>query len=309
LSEKAIYGLKRQEEKDHQPTYLGTGSISPTINTMGGGQREPAILTPKRTEYGKEIRKDYESGNLQESRHNFTELEPRQDGISNALTTVQKDNLLAEPKGDVKNGIRTLLSVLRKTIDKTEIQKRTVDGQDGIFKAEILQSDLHEKSIFEESKHKSDFRRSPSIGAKHGETLYAKPRLRDLWEERKNGCSSQGQELSEQFNRQFGVFVSQLPHETTQQEKEVCDLWIACEGIGVLQQALYSFQKVWKPVNVLQQGLRIRKLCPIETWRLMGIDDSDFYKAKAVVSDSQLYKQAGNGIVVDVFMAVLRPLF
>ena len=32
-------------------------------------------------------------------------------------------------------------------------------------------------------------------------------------------------------------------------------------------------------------------------------------KPKAVVSDSQLYKQAGNGIVVDVFMAVLRPLF
>lgn len=53
-----------------------------------------AILTPKRTEYGKAIRKQYESGEILESRHNMTKLEPRSDGISNTITTVQKDNLL-----------------------------------------------------------------------------------------------------------------------------------------------------------------------------------------------------------------------
>ena len=57
---------------------------------------ENQVLTPKRTEYGKQIRKAYESGRIQESRHNMTELEPRQDNISNTLTTVQKDNLLLE---------------------------------------------------------------------------------------------------------------------------------------------------------------------------------------------------------------------
>lgn len=57
---------------------------------------ECAVLTPKRTEYGKAIRKAYESGAVKESRHNMTELEPRSDGISNTLTTVQKDNLLLE---------------------------------------------------------------------------------------------------------------------------------------------------------------------------------------------------------------------
>lgn len=59
---------------------------------------EPNVLTPKRTEYGKQIRKEYESGTVKESRHNMTELEPRQDGISNTLTSVQKDNMLLEPK-------------------------------------------------------------------------------------------------------------------------------------------------------------------------------------------------------------------
>ena len=57
---------------------------------------ESQVLTPKRTEYGKQIRKAYESGQIQESRHNMTELEPRKDGVSNTLTTVQKDNLLLE---------------------------------------------------------------------------------------------------------------------------------------------------------------------------------------------------------------------
>ena len=57
---------------------------------------ESQVLTPKRTEYGKQIRKAYESGQIQESRHNMTELEPRKDGVCNTLTTVQKDNLLLE---------------------------------------------------------------------------------------------------------------------------------------------------------------------------------------------------------------------
>lgn len=57
---------------------------------------ESQVLTPKRTEYGKQIRKAYESGQIQESRHNMTELEPRRDNVSNTLTTVQKDNLLLE---------------------------------------------------------------------------------------------------------------------------------------------------------------------------------------------------------------------
>lgn len=41
----------------------------------------------------------------------------------------------------------------------------------------------------------------------------------------------------------------------------------------------------------------------------MGIDDEDFYKARKVNSDSQLYKQAGNAIVVDVLAAIFMQLF
>lgn len=56
--------------------------------------------------------------------------------------------------------------------------------------------------------------------------------------------------------------------------------------------------------------LRIRKLTPLECWRLMGFDDEDFYKAKAVgISDTQLYKMAGNSIVVNVLEFIFSELF
>ena len=55
-------------------------------------------------------------------------------------------------------------------------------------------------------------------------------------------------------------------------------------------------------------NLRIRKLTPKECWRLMGFDDTDFEKAEAVNSNSQLYKQAGNSIVVDVLEAIFTNL-
>lgn len=55
--------------------------------------------------------------------------------------------------------------------------------------------------------------------------------------------------------------------------------------------------------------MRIRKLTPKECWRLMGFDDADFDKAQSVgMSNTQLYKQAGNSIVVPVLEEVLRNL-
>lgn len=52
----------------------------------------------------------------------------------------------------------------------------------------------------------------------------------------------------------------------------------------------------------------IRSLSAKECFRLMGFDDSDFEKAKSVVSDTQLYKQAGNSIVVNVLQHIIKAL-
>lgn len=57
------------------------------------------------------------------------------------------------------------------------------------------------------------------------------------------------------------------------------------------------------------ENLKIRKLTPKECWRLMGFDDSDVDKCIAAnISNTQLYKQAGNSIVVDVLEHIFRSL-
>lgn len=55
--------------------------------------------------------------------------------------------------------------------------------------------------------------------------------------------------------------------------------------------------------------LSIRRLTEKECWRLMGFDDESFERAEKVVSNSQLYKQSGNSIVVNVLMAIFKNLF
>lgn len=61
----------------------------------------------------------------------------------------------------------------------------------------------------------------------------------------------------------------------------------------------------WQENNLLANGIRIRRLTPRECWRLQGFPDEYFDKAKAAgISDTQLYKQAGNGVTVNVARAI-----
>lgn len=62
---------------------------------------EPAILTHKRNEFGKRLRKNYESGNVTMPRKYMQKIEPRNDGLSNTLTSVEKDNLVIEPTKEI----------------------------------------------------------------------------------------------------------------------------------------------------------------------------------------------------------------
>lgn len=63
-----------------------------------------------------------------------------------------------------------------------------------------------------------------------------------------------------------------------------------------------------QPMVIEKPSLRVRKLTPKECYRLMGFDDESFERAEQVNSNTQLYKQAGNSIVVDVLVAVFDNL-
>lgn len=186
-----------------------SNAISPTINTCQGGQKQPkivtaAILTPKRTEYGKQTRKAYESGEIKESRHNMTELEPRADEISNTLTTAQKDNMVL-------------------------IKQATKKG-------------------------------------------YAE-------------CEC------------GGIADLSFPNSKTRRGR-VQDSGNTCPTITAESNGLCRIEKRY----------RIRRLTPLECWRLMSFSDEDFHRAKAVNSNSQLYKQAGNSIVKNVLVALFGQM-
>lgn len=75
--------------------------ISPTINTCGGGGLQPKVIDAQavrmvRTEEGKALRKDYENGTIHHGFNEHREMELRKDGVSNTLSTVQKDNYICE---------------------------------------------------------------------------------------------------------------------------------------------------------------------------------------------------------------------
>lgn len=70
-----------------------------------------------------------------------------------------------------------------------------------------------------------------------------------------------------------------------------------------------SVTTAFNPYYVDEKESRPRKLTPKECWRLMGFNDDDFLKAQKVCSNTQLYKQAGNSIVVNVLMAIFKELF
>lgn len=59
---------------------------------------------------------------------------------------------------------------------------------------------------------------------------------------------------------------------------------------------------------VIEPQYRIRKLTPRECGRLMGVSDEDISKMEEVNSNTQLYKQFGNSIVVDVMVSMFKNL-
>lgn len=83
--------------------------------------------------------------------------------------------------------------------------------------------------------------------------------------------------------------------------KEVLNVEGVCRTLSTQSNNLLT--KIKEPTT-----LRIRKLTPKECWRLMGFDDEDFEKANKVNSNTQLYKQAGNSIVVNVLEAIFDNL-
>ena len=272
---------------------------------------EPSVLRYERTEYAKEIRTAYEKGEVEERRCNMRRLSPRPDGISNTLTTVQKDNLLAEPGiiqvgNIVDNPNRD--SQRGRIYDPSDLAPtlNTVGG--GGLEAKIVidgltrdtqkqRARVFNPSGLAASLISTDYKEPPQIsvigqlkGGEHGRVVdpdgightLAVTDYKDPLKIVTEGFIRDAQCQSAQ------VFSSNGLSRTI----------TACDYKDPL--------KIAEPEHT--RTVRIRKLTPRECWRLMGFLDEEFDRVHGI-SNSQLYKQAGNSIVVNVLSALLSQLF
>lgn len=287
----------------HLQDYVNTVHTS----TGSGGNTdcfilEPSILTPRRTEYGKAIRKYYEAGKFKESRHNMTALEPRKDGISNTITTVQKDNLLVEPTKTILGisvnpvsrklefkGCKSICAIspaLRATDYKcphTVWIKQNLHIPQATSKGYI---EVAPGGVFDGSYPESKTRRGRvQEGGKVSPTLTAGGEPPYFYE----GVLYKGRLIKEGD----GLYL----HNSKEFDHGSLD------GIS-------RTLKATKFDAGVVQGYRIRKLTPRECFRLMGVSESDIDKIQeAGISKTQQYKMAGNSIVVDVLYYIFNNLF
>lgn len=264
---------------DHYEQFLEMGDD--VINTLTSVQKdnlvaEPQVLTPKRTDFGKQVRKQYESGELDMSRHDMTELEPRTDGVSNTLTSVQKDNLVVEPNPydedyphvrefDSKEEADAYIESLR-------IPQATKQGY----------IEVPPGSVFDASYPDSKTRRGRvQEGGQVSPTLMAGGEAPCYYE----GVSVHPNSHALEFKGEQSIKQDAAPALRATDYK--------CPHV------------VWEK----EPSYRIRKLTPRECFRLMGVSETNIDKIQqSGVSQSQQYKMAGNSIVVDCLYHLFRKM-
>lgn len=275
-------------EMNKYPSNHGeTASIAEPFVVASRG-REPNVLIQTRTEEAKLLRKDYENHRINIQRKYMQQLEPRTDGVSNTITSVQKDNMLLEPlriKANTREGFAEVEEYGAFNISQPSSRTRRgrVQGNKGDIIGTLLTGE--ENAVLE-------------------------PKAEEV------------RRVAEEVRRQpCGVSVDKdnnlRPYRQDKAKSGVAELQTEfAESVG-------STLTSARPNNVYGDTFPypIRRLIPRECFRLMDVDDEDYDKIKNYVkghrkngkpmyiSESQQYKLAGNSIVVACMEHIFEQLF
>lgn len=233
------------------------------------------------------------------------------------------------PISDEANS-REILSILWQEIGEETFQ-RAIRRLSSILKKEILRFAVYEDGICEERDNHSELGRSTCVSTKNCiSNRESFKGLRDLWSDTERGYTPQGWQPSEQYLRELDACLSELSHEAPQTSECLRNMWQrGTYSPWYVRQTLHSLEKVWRPQSqaveyVPKVRYRIRKLTERECFRLQGVDDSDIDKLKSAkltqtlkggkvkekpMPKTQLYKMAGNSIVVDVLYYIFKAMF
>ena len=287
------------------------GGVAPTMNTCGGGGLQPKILEANsirmvRTEEGKALRKQYENHEIHHGFNEHREPELRKDGVTNTLSTVQKDNYICvamrgrnptnpsdrtpgielEQTLEVnQNGTTNCLTSVQKdnlVMEKVKIKQAT---KQGYIECEIggVVDFSYPDSETRRGRVQDNGNTCPTLTAESQDIC----RIEMLEKPVLLGGVGEENEFGTQYRQGNRVYSS-----------NAVAMCLNSQPVGNTGGNSYLY-------NV---NYRIRKLTPRECWRLMDFSDEDFEKAAEVNSNTQLYKQAGNSIVVNVLAAILGQL-
>lgn len=249
--------------KTQSRTVYDIDGVSPTLcSGMDHGNTMPHILDAQairmvRTEEGKVLRKEYESGAIHHGFNEHREMELRTDGVSNTLSNVQKDNYICEKSIVAMRGRNP-----EKPSDRTvgsPTEQRLEPNSQGI--CNTLTSVQKDNLVMETVRIKQ--------ATSHG---YIECEV-------------------------GGVADLSFPDSNTRRGR--------VQENGQISPTLMAGEQ---DICRIENQYRIRKLTPLECWRLMDFTDEDFEKAAQVNSNTQLYKQAGNSIVRNVLVAILGQM-
>lgn len=276
LSDQFLKGLKQHNQNHHKK---GTGFIwkPKTGEETANCLRANAALCPTDNTVIVASRGRYdENGNVEQY------IEPNNKGLCNALTTVQKDNLVFEPK---------LIQVGQ--IYGTEREPNPQAGR--VYDANGLSPTMDTCS---------GGNRMPKVVVQEIDVVNPMPdgTCRTIKHQYANTSIAN----TVRIGSMGATMISEkLPGDIEQNEKNqvynIKDMHVNLSGRDGNERNY--------PVNLKDGSYRIRKLTPRECFRLMGFDDSDFDKVEGNLSNSQLYKMAGNSIVVNVLEEIYKQLF
>lgn len=324
------------------------GGVAPTMNTCGCGGLQPKILEANsirmvRTEEGKALRKKYENHEIHHGFNEHREPELIKDGVTNTLSTVQKDNYICvamRGRNPTNPSDRTLGIELEQTLEVnkngttnclTSVQKDNLvleknipcklnkmpDGHlDSMENAEVCDINTPTSSTVTARYYKG-------IGAHKDNMVMEKIAIKQATKQGYIECEVGGVADLSYPNSETRRGRVQDNGNTcptiTAESQDICRIEqvgqissdnsqygtvIGENGLcSTLQSGTHGYAN-----NCIQTQYRIRKLTPRECWRLMDFSDEDFEKAAEVNSNTQLYKQAGNSIVKNVLIAIFGQM-
>lgn len=265
------------------------GGVAPTINTCGGGGLQPKIIQANsirmvRTEEGKALRKQYENHEIHHGFNEHREPELRKDGVTNTLSTVQKDNYICvamRGRNPTNPSDRTPGIELEQTLEVN--QNGTTNCLTSVQKDNLVLLKPVQLGFLDNGtgKHQSN-------------TVYDEKSLCPNITTIDGGGTQQIKIATDVINK-----VGQISNDGSQYGTVIADNGLSPNLVA----GTHGYAN-----SCIATQCRIRKLTPRECWRLMDFSDEDFEKAAEVNSNTQLYKQAGNSIVVNVLVAILGQL-